>query len=105
MILGGKSTSSHFSGFLDSETSIVGELQFSGTLRIDGNLHGSIRTSDTLIIGKEATVRADISAGEVQIWGTVLGDVDCEGVEIYGGGRLQGDLPVPSPQIVWCPGR
>ena len=57
--------SDQVSGFLDKGTNITGELQFAGTLRIDGNFHGSISTADTLIIGEHAMVHADIRAGEV----------------------------------------
>jgi cytoskeletal protein CcmA (bactofilin family) len=79
--------------FIDSATSIVGDLQFSGELRIDGELHGSIKTSDSLIVGEKATVQADICAGEVRIFGKVLGNVNCdERVEIAEGGHLQGDV-------------
>ncbi len=96
MKLGGKSTSS---GFLDCGTSVIGDLQFSGELRINGDLHGSIKTSDILIVGKTATVQADISAGEVQIFGTVLGNIDCDGrVEICDGGHLRGE--VRTPQLI-----
>ncbi len=97
MKLGKKSRSSDFCGFLDCRTSLTGELEFSGTLRIDGNLHGAIKTSDTLIVGENATIEAaDISAGEVQIFGTVLGNIDCDGrVEICDGGHLRGEVRTP----------
>ena len=96
MKLGKKSRSSDFRGFLDCGTSLTGELEFSGTFRIDGDLHGVIKTSDTLIVGENATIEADISAGEVQIFGTVLGSIDCDGrVEICDGGYLRGDLRTP----------
>ena len=63
MKLGKKSRSSDFCGFLDCRTSLTGELEFSGTLRIDGNLHGAIKTSDNLIVGENATIEADKRAG------------------------------------------
>ena len=62
-------------GFLDKGTNVTGELQFAGTLRIDGNFHGSISTNDTLIIGEHAVVHADIRAGEVEVHGQVFGTI------------------------------
>ena len=56
--------SDQVSGFLDKGTNVTGELEFAGTLRIDGNFHGSISTNDTLIVGAHAMVHADIKAGE-----------------------------------------
>jgi cytoskeletal protein CcmA (bactofilin family) len=90
------SRSRSFSGFLDSGTSFTGDLSFEGTIRIDGNVSGSIRTHDILIVGESAVIRADIRAGAVQIHGQVVGDVSCSGrVEICPGGRLEGNLETP----------
>jgi cytoskeletal protein CcmA (bactofilin family) len=81
------------SGFLDQGTNITGELQFSNTLRIDGNFHGSITSGDALIIGEHAVVHADIKVGEIEIHGTVFGNVEAERrAEIASTGRLRGDL-------------
>jgi cytoskeletal protein CcmA (bactofilin family) len=85
--------SEQISGFLDQGTNITGELQFSNTLRIDGNFHGSITSSDTLIIGENAVVHADIKVGEIEIHGQIFGDVEVKGrTEISSTGRLRGDL-------------
>jgi cytoskeletal protein CcmA (bactofilin family) len=94
-----KSYSNDFKGFLDHGTSLTGELTFSGTLRVDGAVHGSISTSDLLIVGDKASVNADIKAGEVQIYGAVFGNIAGDRrVEIYSTGRLRGD--VRTPQLV-----
>lgn len=94
-----KAQSDEFRGFLDHGTSLTGELQFSGTLRVDGNVHGSITTDDLLIIGERAVVHADIKAGEVQIFGSVYGNVESERrIEVYPSGSLHGD--VRTPQLV-----
>src|SRR5579862_3167349 len=89
-------SSDQVSGFLDKGTNITGELQFAGTLRIDGNFHGSISTADTLIIGEHAMVHADIRAGEVEIHGQVLGTIEAKRrVEISITGRVRGDIQTP----------
>ena len=88
--------SDQVSGFLDKGTNITGELEFAGTLRIDGNFHGSISTGDTLIIGEHAMVHADIRAGDVEIHGQVLGTIEAKRrVEISGSGRVRGDVHAP----------
>ena len=89
-------SSDQVSGFLDKGTNITGELQFAGTLRIDGNFHGSISTGDLLIIGEHAMVHADIHAGEVEIHGQVLGTIEAKRrVEISASGRVRGDIQTP----------
>ena len=88
--------SDQVSGFLDEGTNMTGELEFAGTLRIDGNFHGSISTGDTLIIGEHAMVHADIRAGEVEIHGQVLGTIEAKRrVEISVSGRVRGDVHAP----------
>ena len=83
--------------FLDTGTSLTGELHFEGTLRIDGNFQGSIKTPGTLVVSSEAVVDGDISAREVQIFGRVLGTIDGDQrVEIREGGTLQGEARTPS---------
>jgi len=85
--------SDQVSGFLDEGTNMTGELEFAGTLRIDGNFHGSISTGDTLIIGEHAIVHADIRAGDVEIHGQVLGTIEAKRrVEISVSGRVRGDV-------------
>jgi cytoskeletal protein CcmA (bactofilin family) len=89
-------SSDQVSGFLDKGTNITGELEFAGTLRIDGNFHGSISTSDILIIGEHAIVQADIHAGEIEIHGQVLGTIEAKRrIEISVTGRVRGEIQTP----------
>ncbi len=87
------SDSGELQGFLDHQTSLTGELSYSGTLRIDGNVHGSISTSDCLIVGERANIHADVKAGEVRIYGSVFGNVESlRKIEIASTGLLRGDI-------------
>ena len=83
-------------GFLDKGTHVTGELEFAGTLRIDGNFHGSISTGDILIIGEHAIVHADIRVGEIEIHGQLFGAIEAKRrVEISPSGRVRGDIHTP----------
>ena len=96
MKLRAKFSSEEISGFLDQGTSVTGELQFSGTLRIDGEFHGSITTSDKLFIGERAQVHADIKVGEIEVYGKISGDVDSKkSIQIHATGRIQGEVRTP----------
>jgi cytoskeletal protein CcmA (bactofilin family) len=46
-------------GFLDHGTGIIGELQFTGRLRIDGDFRGSISADGILVIGEKASIHAE----------------------------------------------
>ena len=94
--LSSKFSSEEVSGFLDQGTSVTGELQFSGTLRVDGEFHGSITTKDKLIVGERAQVHADIKAGEVEVYGSISGSVEGNRrVEIHPSGSITGDVHTP----------
>jgi cytoskeletal protein CcmA (bactofilin family) len=88
--------SDQVSGFLDKGTNVTGELEFAGTLRIDGNFQGSISTNDNLIIGEHAVVHADIKVGEIEIHGQFFGSIQAKGpVEVFPSGRVRGDIHTP----------
>jgi cytoskeletal protein CcmA (bactofilin family) len=88
-----RNKSDDIAGFLDHGTEVTGELQFSNTLRIDGNFHGSIVGEDRLIIGEQAVVHADIKVGDIEIRGQVFGNVGVKRqAEILSTGRLRGDI-------------
>ena len=89
--------SDHVSGFLDKGTNMTGELEFAGTLRIDGNFQGSISTADNLVIGEHAVVHANIKVGEIEIHGQFFGTVEAKGrVEVFPSGRVRGDIHTPT---------
>src|SRR5262245_50024214 len=91
-----RKSSEEITGFLDHGTNVTGELHFSGTLRIDGNFHGSIAHGDVLVVGEHAVVHADVKVGEIEIHGQVFGSVCVERrSEIFRTGRLRGDLQTP----------
>jgi len=91
-----KPSSEEISGFLDQGTSLTGELQFSGTLRLDGNFHGSIHSGDILVVDEHADIHADIKVSEVEIHGRVFGNLEAKRrIEIYPTGRVVGDILTP----------
>jgi cytoskeletal protein CcmA (bactofilin family) len=88
-----KPSAEEISGFLDQGTHVTGELQFSGTLRLDGSFHGSITSADVLIVGEHAVVHADITVGTIEIHGRVFGNVEAKrSVEVFSTGRVHGDI-------------
>ncbi len=91
-----KNSSEEISGFLDQGTHLTGELQYSGTMQVDGNFHGSIVTNDTLLIGEHAIVPADIKVGAMEIHGRVFGNIEAKRrIEIHPTGRVRGDIHTP----------
>ena len=64
-----------------------------GTLRIDGEFEGNVQVPDTLVVGKEGRVKAEIKVKSAVIGGTVIGNIDAkEKIELQAGSRLEGDI-------------
>jgi cytoskeletal protein CcmA (bactofilin family) len=87
------------SGFslVDSAAAVSGDLETSGSLRIDGRMDGSVRRADVVVLGVGATMAGDIHAREVVIGGTLTGTVHAsERVELQATGIVTGDLVTQS---------
>jgi cytoskeletal protein CcmA (bactofilin family) len=64
-----------------------------GTLRIDGEFEGTITCPDTLIIGKDGKVKAEIKVKNAVIGGKVTGNIDAKDkIELQAGSHVQGDI-------------
>ncbi len=64
-----------------------------GTIRIDGEFEGNITCPDTLVIGKDGHVKAEIKVKGAVVGGTVIGNIDAkEKIELQAGSRLEGDI-------------
>lgn len=98
-----RSKEQQIAAFFDQGTNLTGELQFSGVVRIDGNFHGSINGGETLIVGNNAVIHADIRVREIEIHGQVFGNIEVGGrAEIHSSGTFRGDIH--SPLLVIHPG-
>jgi len=83
--------------FLGENTNFKGVLAFEGTVRIDGRLEGEIISKDTVIIGENAIVNAEINVGTVIISGKVTGDIMAtDSLEITSPGEVHGNIKTPT---------
>ena len=74
-----------------------GKLTFKGTVRIDAKFKGSIITDDTLIVGEQARIDAEITCGTVIVHGQVNGNIKAKSaVELHQPAKVHGDIEAPS---------
>lgn len=78
-------------------TRVDGNIMFSGGLRIDGEVRGSISCENglegTLVISEKACVEGSITVGHVVVNGTVIGPVFAgESLELLPAARVTGDV-------------
>jgi cytoskeletal protein CcmA (bactofilin family) len=72
--------------------SIKGSLAFDRLLRIDGSFEGELRSSGDLVVGARGTLKGDIKGmNRVVVDGTVVGDIQCESLEVRQEVRLTVD--------------
>ena len=87
------------SGKFNSETTIIsegvyikGDLACSSVLYIEGHIDGMIKSSNTVVIGKNGKVTGIITASKVVVNGVFEGNIDSGSVEILSGGFVLGDI-------------
>ena len=79
--------------FLGSGTIYNGQLNFVGSVRIDGQFTGEITSEGTLILGKDAKVEGNIHVNQLVLSGTLHGDVVVTGKTIlHKSANLTGNL-------------
>ena len=87
------------SGKFNSETTIIsegvyikGDLACSSVLYIEGHIDGMIKSSNTVVIGKNGKFTGIITASKVVVNGVFEGNIDPGSVEILSGGFVLGDI-------------
>lgn len=86
--------------FLGDDIKIEGMLTTNKNLRLDGEIVGDIKVSDTLVIGQVGVVKGDINVGEIEIYGRVIGNIYAtKFIKIYNSGTIDGDIETPSLNI------
>ena len=61
--------------YIGKGSKIVGNLQFSGPIELDGQVDGEVVAQDRLTIGESAVINAKLSGTEVIVRGQVSGDI------------------------------
>jgi cytoskeletal protein CcmA (bactofilin family) len=86
--------------FLGMNSSLKGELNVKGTLRIDGTVEGQL-DADYVILSETGEVKGEIKAKKILIGGKMDGNVRAqELVEIKSKGKVFGDIFTPKLAII-----
>ncbi len=77
---------------------IRGEVKSQEGLYVDGEVDGSFELTDSrLTVGPNGRITADITAREIEVLGSVTGDLEAsKRITIRSGSRLVGDLRTPA---------
>jgi len=85
-------------------TCLVGDVVFSGALRVDGAIKGDVRARDghggTLVVGEHGRIDGNVEAGHVVVVGAVCGRIVARGVlELLAKARVNCDVEYVTAQI------
>jgi cytoskeletal protein CcmA (bactofilin family) len=76
---------------------VLGDIETSGMLKVEGTVEGSIRGARQLALGRTGIIQGDVHADEVVLGGRVIGSViAAERVEIQSSCRIEGDIQTKS---------
>lgn len=92
----GKKKSPNFENietFIAGLVVIKGEIQAAGSMRIDGEIDGSLDLKGNLVIGERGRVKGNVMVDSVLVAGTVHGNIKAQGrIEITSTGTIEGDV-------------
>lgn len=89
------------STFLGPEVSFEGNIEFRGTIRVDGKVKGTIHSDEgSLIVGEHAVIDADIIVDAAIITGKVNGNIEVrDKLEIFPPACVMGGVRAPTISI------
>jgi cytoskeletal protein CcmA (bactofilin family) len=81
-------------------TTITGDLESNGDIRIDGILKGNLKAKAKILIGPDGTVEGDIEGFQADVLGKVVGKIKVkELLHLRGKATLHGDIYAGKLQI------
>jgi cytoskeletal protein CcmA (bactofilin family) len=92
----GEEAAQEMTALVGVNTEFMGVIHYNGTVRIDGRVEGEIHTEGVLLIGKDAVIKATVSAGTIVSCGTILGNVTAtDAVKLIAPAVLRGSVKAP----------
>jgi cytoskeletal protein CcmA (bactofilin family) len=73
-------------------TKVTGTVEVECKFHVDGQVEGTIRSSNVVTVGSSGSVKGEIFAEKLVVSGELEGNADCSNVEILAGGKMNGDL-------------
>lgn len=88
---------SDIKAFLGPGSQFEGKLMFDEIVRLDGQFKGEIISKDTLIVGQEAEIEAEVTVGTLILSGRFKGNVKAAvKVDLRAPARVEGNIETPA---------
>ena len=83
-------------GFLDRGVKLEGTLELAGTFRVDGEVKGTVRCKERLIVGENGRLEGEIEGSLISVSGKIKGTVRATNrVELLPSGVIEGEVHTP----------
>nr|MBF0223358.1 polymer-forming cytoskeletal protein [Desulfobulbaceae bacterium] len=79
------------SSIIGNGMNVVGDVNFTGKLRLDGQVKGNIK-GEYLILGETGVVTGDIESETCSLQGTVNGNINSRNMNVIKGCRIEGNV-------------
>lgn len=78
---------------ISNGTSITGDIESNGDIRLDGSLNGNLKTKGKLVIGESGKVNGEITCKNADIEGKIEGKINvAELLSLKATSRINGDI-------------
>ncbi|MXV51090.1 hypothetical protein GS399_08920 [Pedobacter sp. HMF7647] len=89
----------NISTLISEGCTIEGQVKAPAVARIDGTVQGNVTIEQGLILGEKGLITGDIHTKDFVIYGTVIGNVKAQSIEIKSTGNVTGDLQTQQLQV------
>ena len=86
--------------YVGNKTTLKGNFECNEDFLIEGTVEGNLHSEGTIVLGRDAMVRGEVSAREVAISGVVVGTIRCaERLDVFKSARILGTIQAPVLKI------
>lgn len=76
-----------------------GDISGGQTIKIDGQVNGNIEVKNGIILGEKCIINGNIKSENIIIYGTLIGNVECNELMLKSSGNITGDITTQVVEI------
>lgn len=93
----GRTTAENTLSIISAGTTVSGDIECSGVLKVEGRVDGSVRRARQVMLAKEGSIHGDVTAQEVVVGGVIDGAVTAtDRLELQSTAVVNGDIMTKS---------
>lgn len=82
--------------YVGTKTTLKGNFECAEDFLVEGTVEGNLRSEGTIVLGRDAVIRGEVSAREVTVSGVVVGTIRCsERLDVFKSAKIVGTIQAP----------